>query len=101
MSGSKRDGDNLLKHQWLQGLVVIVIIILALGLFSPHATLERPTLGALNILGIVIMFAGLALVMFASPLAERFFENRREAAGWVLKLIGALICGAGAILVFL
>ena len=100
MSGRDEEHDGKSIRTWLPGVLVIVVIAAALGGFGSLNSLQRPELDWLNIFGIVVMFAGLALAMFSGPLAERVSGERLGPIQKMMKLGGMLVCCAGAILVF-
>ncbi len=97
--GEKHGGESL--RTCLQGVLVIVVIAAALGVFGSMNSMQRPKLSWLNIFGIVVMFAGLVLAIFTGALTERVREERRDFARGMLKLGVVLVCCVGAILVFL
>ena len=96
--GGDRGGDG--PRAWLRGALVVVVIAAALGLFGTQTKLQRPALSALNIAGVVVMVAGLAVTVLSGRIAERLIRKGPGAAICV-KLAGVLVCGVGAAMVFL
>ena len=97
----RNGGDREGLRVWLQGIIVIVVIAGALGIFGSQSSLERPQLGPLNIAGLVIMFVGLALALLSAPLSEKLQIARQDLAAVAFRLGGVLVCVAGALMVFL
>lgn len=101
MSGrSDGNGANAVRG-WIRGALVVVVIAGVLGAFGAKNRFRTPDLTALQIAGIAVMLASLALVALASRLAARFAKAKRERAMAALKLLGVALCAAGAALVFI
>ncbi|MBQ8110281.1 MAG: hypothetical protein IJ124_09010 [Clostridia bacterium] len=86
---------------WIRGVLVVVVIAGALGIFTSKAQFRMPRLSALQIAGIAVMAAGLAASVLASRLSGLFGESRRARALVAIKLMGVTICAVGAMLVFI
>ena len=86
---------------WLRGVLIIVAIAALTGVLNGKTGLNRPKLGPLNIAGIAVMLAGLALALFATTLSGKAPEEKRGAVSLALRLGGTLVCGVGAMLVFI
>ena len=95
--GEDRGGDD--PRGWLRGALIVVVIAGALGVFGAQTRLQRPTLSALNIAGIAVMLAGLAVSVFSRISAKRL--GRTGQAAGLIKLGGVMVCGIGAAMVFL
>ena len=99
MSGRDDGGEGI--RTWIRGVLVVVIIAGALGVFGSMSTLEKPKLSLLNIAGIAIMFIGLLTSMMSPTLAQKAGEDRRSKVATILRIGGMLVCFAGAIMVFI
>lgn len=85
---------------WVRVAVILAVVFLLAGVFENGFHFE-PSWNRVNIPGIIMMLLALGLVIRARPLAQRAPEDRRESAALALKLGGVLLCGAGALIVFL
>lgn len=101
MSGRSEGRGAEGARAWLRGVLIIVAIAALTGVISGKTGLNRPALGPLNIAGIAVMFAGLAVSLFAGALSARAAEDKRGAVSLALRLGGVGICGIGAIMVFI
>lgn len=101
MSGRGEDNRAENIRGWIRGALVVVVIAAALGVFGATSRLQRPSLGGLQIAGVAVMLASLAVVALAKRLAARLGEARRERAVVAVKLVGVTLCAVGAALVFL
>lgn len=97
MSGRNSDRGGLGAYQWLRGALVVVAIAAVLGVFGTSTALKRPELSPLNIAGIAVMAVGLVIAVASATLVKG--ERQRLALG--LRLGGVLVCGIGAIMVFI
>ena len=96
MSGRGENGRTIFR-----GVLVIVVIAAALGVFGSRSSFKRPELSALNIVGIAVMFLGLAMAMLAAPLSERLARKNPQRASLAFRLGGVAVCCAGAAMVFM
>lgn len=96
--GEARGGEGF--RTTIRGALVVVAIAAVLGLFSTNSRLERPALSLLNMLGVVVMLVGLIVVLLARPIQAKLAPGKVNAAVFI-KLSGLLVCGVGAMLVFL
>ena len=101
MSGRSEGRGAEGARAWLRGVLIIVAIAALTGVINGKTGLNRPALGPLNIVGIAVMFAGLAVSLFAAALSARAAEAKRGAVSLALRLGGVGICGIGAIMVFI
>lgn len=85
---------------WVRVAVILAVVFLLAGVFENGFHFEL-SWNRVNIPGIIMMLLALGLVIRAQPLAQRAPEDRRESAALALKLGGVLLCGAGALIVFL
>lgn len=100
MSGRGEDRNGESVRTALRGALIVVAIAAVLGVFGGRTGLQRPSLSPLNLAGIALMLVGLSLALLARTIAERL-ARRGEGAVLVFKLLGVLLCGVGAIMVFL
>ena len=87
---------------WIRGVLVAVVIAavaVAVGKYNAM-TIKRPALGAVNIVGLVLMLVGLAASLATQTIAAKKAE-RGEGFPILARLAGVLICGIGAMMVFL
>ncbi len=96
-NGSRGGGSG---GRLLSGAVIVLAIAAALGVFGKQSSLQRPKLSAVNIIGIVLMLAGLVLTLLAPGFSKRASASGRDVTPLV-KMAGVLVCGIGAALVFL
>ena len=101
MSGRSEDSGASNIRTWIRGALVVVVIAGGLGVFGGRTKLGLISLSALQLIGIGIMLASLALVLTAPGLAKRLFAEKRERATVFIKLLGVTLCVAGAALVFI
>ena len=85
---------------WVRVAVILAVVFLLAGVFENGFHFE-PSWNRVNIPGIIMMLLALGLVIRARPIAQRAPEDHRESAALALKLGGELLCGAGALIVFL
>lgn len=85
---------------WVRVAVILAVVFLLAGVFENGFHFE-PSWNRVNIPGIIVMLLALGLVIRARPIAQRAPEDHRESAALALKLGGVLLCGAGALIVFL
>ena len=100
MSGRGGDRNGLGVYWWIRGALVVVVIGAVLGMFGTKSGLKRPELSAVNIIGLVAMIAGLVLTVAINALAAKGEEDGKSLPA-VARLAGVLVCGVGAMLVFL
>ena len=100
MSGRGGDRNGLDVYWWIRGALVVVVIAAVLGVFGTNSSAKRPDLSAVNIIGLVTMVVGLAVSILTSGLASK---RGKEGNGFpaIACLTGVLVCGVGAIMVFL
>ena len=84
----------------LRGALVVFVIAALLGVFGGQNGLQRPQLSAVNIIGIVLMFVGLAVTLLALRIADMAARSGKDVSVFV-RMAGVLICGVGAALVFI
>lgn len=92
MSGRGEDSPGM----WLRGALVVVAIAALLGAFGLQSGLQRPQLKPVNVAGIAVMVAGLAVSLFGGRIAR----NKPQVHPFV-RLGGVLVCGIGAAMVFI
>ena len=96
---NRRDGGLPMGSAWL---FVVIILVVGLVLFGDNAFhIGAPSLNGTRIAGLCVMSAGLIAVQAAGFIAGRMGEERRTSAVPIIKLAGVLVCGAGALIVFL
>ena len=86
-----------MRHAWLLFVAVAVVALVSLG----DLKLQRPRLNALGIAGIGVMALGAVAALASGRLTAFLPEDRREEAVPAMKLAGVLVCGVGAMMVFL
>lgn len=101
MSGQSDKPRGDMPATWLRGVLIIVVIALLLGVFGAGNSMQRPEMNAVMIIGIVVMLAGAYLVLMAHTIAGKLAYERRKSGEIAFKLIGMLVCGVGAAMVFL
>ena len=101
MSGQSERPRGDMPPTWLRGVLIIVVIALLLGVFGAGNHQQRPELNALMIFGIVVMLAGAYLVFMAHTFAGKLAYERRKSGEIAFKLVGMLVCGIGAAMVFM
>ena len=94
MSGRGEDRGGNTPQVWFRGALVVVAIAALLGVFGLQSGLQRPQLKAVNLAGIAVMVAGLAVSLFGGRFA------RDKQFGPFVRLGGVLICGIGAAMMF-
>ena len=87
-------------YLWLRGALVVFVIAGVLGVFGTQGSLQRPSLSVVNIIGIALMVIGLMVTLLAFRIGKVIDNGQRDTSPLV-KMIGVLICGAGAALVFI
>ena len=92
--GEDRGGDG--PRAWLRGALVVVAVAALLGAFGLQNGLRRPQLKPVNLAGVAVMIAGLAVSLFGG----RIVRNRPDVQPFV-RLSGVLVCGIGAAMVFI
>ena len=97
MFNPRDTGSPAMRHAWLLFATVAVVALVSFG----DIRLSRPKLSGLGIAGIAIMALGAVMALAAGRLASRLPEEKRNAAVPVMKLTGVLVCGIGALMVFL
>ena len=82
-------------HPLFLGFVAAV-----LGVFGTNSGVKRPELSAVNIIGLATMVTGLVVSILIGTLASKRGEAGKELPA-IARLAGVLVCGVGAMLVFL
>jgi len=100
MSGRGGDRNGLNAWWWIRGALVVVIIAAVLGVFGANTALKRPKLSPVNLIGLAVMVIGLGATVVLHALAAKR-ERAGESLPALARLAGVLICGVGAMLVFL
>ena len=100
MSGRGGDRNGLNVYWWLRGALVVVIIAAVLGVFGTKANMKRPALSPVNLLGLAVMVAGLGITVATHAIAAKK-EKTGESLPALARLAGVLVCGVGAMMVFL
>ena len=94
---SKEDRRSVRPGSWLLPAIVVCAAALLLG-SAQSGRLKPATLQPVNLAGLALMALGL-IAAVAAPVAER---RRGESGAWKLMRLGAvLVCGVGAMMVFL
>ena len=100
MSG-RGEGRNGLNAYWvIRGALVVVVIAAVLGVFSAKGGMKRPSLSVVNIIGLAVMVAGLGVCVATHAIAAKK-EKSGEVVPALARLAGVLVCGVGAMMVFL
>lgn len=84
---------------WLRGALVVFVVAGVMGVFGTQGKLQRPNLSAVNIIGIALMVVGLLMTLLAFRIGKVIAHGERDTSPFV-KMVGVLICGVGAALVF-
>ena len=100
MSGRGGDRNGLNAYWVIRGALVVVIIAAVLGVFGTRANMKRPDLNPVNIIGLAVMVAGLGVTVATHAIAAKR-EKAGEGLPALARLVGVLVCGVGAMLVFL
>ena len=100
MSGRGGDRNGLDVYWWIRGALVVVVIAAVLGVFGTNSGVKRPELSAVNIIGLATMVAGLGISILTGVLAAKREEDGKGFTA-IMRLAGVLVCGVGAMLVFL
>ena len=100
MSG-RGEGRNALNAYWvIRGALVVVVIAAVLGVFSVKGGMKRPDLSAVNIIGLAVMVAGLGVTAITHALAAKRAKEGKSLPA-LARLAGVLVCGVGAMMVFI
>ena len=100
MSGRSGNRNGLDIYWWIRGALVVVVIAAVLGVFGTNSGVKRPELSAVNIIGLATMVAGLGISILTGVLAAKREEDGKGFTA-IMRLAGVLVCGVGAMLVFL
>ena len=100
MSGRSGNRNGLDIYWWIRGALVVVVIAAVLGVFGTNSGVKRPELSAVNIIGLATMVVGLGISILTGVLAAKREEDGKGFTA-IMRLAGVLVCGVGAMLVFL
>jgi hypothetical protein len=99
MSDRGGGGDNL--RAWIRGAMVAAVIVMLVVLGGMQGKLTPARVKPMQVVGIAIMLASVALTAFSGKLAARSAESRRESVSLAMKLVSVIVCAAGALMVFI
>ncbi len=100
MSGRGGDRNGLNVYWVVRGALVVVIIAAVLGVFGTKANMKRPNLSPVNLIGLAVMVAGLGVTVITHAIAAKK-AKAGESLPALVRLAGVLVCGVGAMMVFL
>lgn len=97
MSG--RDDSDF--RGWVRGAMLAAVIVLALVGGGLNGRLSLARVKPLQVAGLAVMVASIALSGLSKRLASRLRPSRRDGAELAFKLASVCVCAMGAMLVFI